>query len=149
MNVTCAKCDATLTVPDDKLGRRLRCSQCHHALVIDKPAARDGGRRRPPRLRLPAARVPWYYSVLQVLAHVWVVLSVLPAVVGLGFAAVVLLLAVLNGSGWAGFWGFGLAAWSLGAAVLGLFSSIWAFASLVLCDIGIALRRGQRRVTPA
>src|SRR5262245_66189206 len=143
MNVTCEKCDATLTVPDDKLGRRLRCSQCRHPLLIDDPAARDGGRRWQPAVRPPAVRVPWYYTVLQVLAHVWVVLSVLPAVGGLVFAAFVLLMAVIHGSGSTGFWGFGLALWSLCLAALGLFSSIWAFAALVLCDIGINVRRGH------
>jgi predicted Zn finger-like uncharacterized protein len=41
--VTCPNCDTELTIPDDTLGKRIRCSKCREAFTASVESLSDGG----------------------------------------------------------------------------------------------------------
>jgi predicted Zn finger-like uncharacterized protein len=39
--ITCPQCDKKIKVPDDKVGKKIRCKNCEHVFVIKPPAAQE------------------------------------------------------------------------------------------------------------
>lgn len=45
IQITCAKCDRSMKVPAEGVGKKIRCKGCGHAFIIEDPAAR---KKKPP-----------------------------------------------------------------------------------------------------